>query len=306
MRVRSRELPWFAGAILIALVVTAAFAPYLAPQSPTDGDITQKLIPPFWMERGEGGHPLGTDRFGRDVLSRVIYGSRISLIVSLLAIGLSGTFGTALGLISGYRGGLTDSLLMRFADIGLSLPTILIAVVLVAVSEPSFQNVVLVISLLLWPRFARQIRGETLAVKEQDFVALAVVAGRSNIWIISRHIFPNVVPTLLVISTLQVGYVILLEGTLSFLGVGVPPPNPAWGLMIAEGRGFLATAWWITLFPGLAMLLTVLAVNLMGDWLRDHLDPKLRQVGSRADPEPTIEPVPEARPRGAAAGADGG
>jgi peptide/nickel transport system permease protein len=178
-------------------------------------------------------------------------------------------------------------------------------VVMVAVSEPSFQNVVLVISLLLWPRFARQIRGETLAIKVQDFVALAVVAGRSSAWIISRHIFPNVVPTLLVISTLQVGYVILLEGTLSFLGVGVPPPNPAWGLMIAEGRGFLATAWWITLFPGLAMLLTVLAVNLMGDWLRDHLDPKLRQVGSRDEAEPaTIEPVPDARPRGAAAGAE--
>ena len=303
----SRELPWFAGAILAALVLTAVFAPYLAPQSPTEGDITQKLIPPVWMERGEGRHPLGTDRFGRDVLSRVIYGSRISLVVSLLAIGLSGTFGTALGLISGYRGGFTDSLLMRFTDIGLSLPTILIAVVLVAVSEPSFRNVVLVISLLLWPRFARQIRGETLGIKEQDFVALAVVAGRSSTWIISRHIFPNVVPTLLVISTLQVGYVILLEGTLSFLGVGVPPPNPAWGLMIADGRGFLATAWWITLFPGVAMLLTVLAVNLMGDWLRDHLDPKLRQLGSRAETEPAaIEPVPEARPRGAAAGADGG
>ena len=303
----SRELPWFPGAILAALVLTAVFAPYLAPQSPTEGDITQKLIPPVWMERGEGRHPLGTDRFGRDVLSRVIYGSRISLVVSLLAIGLSGTFGTALGLISGYRGGFTDSLLMRFADIGLSLPTILIAVVLVAVSEPSFHNVILVISLLLWPRFARQIRGETLGIKEQDFVALAVVAGRSSTWIISRHIFPNVVPTLLVISTLQVGYVILLEGTLSFLGVGVPPPNPAWGLMIADGRGFLATAWWITLFPGVAMLLTVLAVNLMGDWLRDHLDPKLRQLGSRAETEPAaIEPVPEARPRGATAGADGG
>ncbi len=307
MPARSRELPWFAGAILVTLVLTAVFVPYLAPQSPTEGDITQKLIPPVWMERGEGRHPLGTDRFGRDVLSRVIYGSRISLVVSLLAIGLSGTFGTALGLISGYRGGFTDSLLMRFADIGLSLPTILIAVVLVAVSEPSFRNVVLVISLLLWPRFARQIRGETLGIKEQDFVALAVVAGRSSTWIISRHIFPNVVPTLLVISTLQVGYVILLEGTLSFLGVGVPPPNPAWGLMIADGRGFLATAWWITLFPGGAMLLTVLAVNLMGDWLRDHLDPKLRQLGSRAETEPAaIEPVPEARPRGAAAGADGG
>ena len=303
----SRELPWFPGVILSALVLTAVFAPYLAPQSPTEGDITQKLIPPVWMERGEGRHPLGTDRFGRDVLSRVIYGSRISLVVSLLAIGLSGTFGTALVLISGYRGGFTDSLLMRFTDIGLSLPTILIAVVLVAVSEPSFRNVVLVISLLLWPRFARQIRGETLGIKEQDFVALAVVAGRSSTWIISRHIFPNVVPTLLVISTLQVGYVILLEGTLSFLGVGVPPPNPAWGLMIADGRGFLATAWWITLFPGVAMLLTVLAVNLMGDWLRDHLDPKLRQLGSRAEADPAaIEPVPEARPRSAAAGADGG
>jgi peptide/nickel transport system permease protein len=284
----SRQWPWFAGGVLIALVLCAIFAPYLAGQSPTDGDITTKLIPPIWMERGTTEHPLGTDRFGRDVLSRIIYGSRISLLVSLIAIGVAGTLGTALGLIAGYRGGLTDTLLMRLTDIGLSLPTILIAVVIVAVSEPSFRNVILVIALLLWPRFARQIRGETLAVKEQDFVALAVVAGRSSTWIIWRHIFPNVVPTLLVISTLQVGYVILLEGTLSFLGVGVPPPNPAWGLMIADGRGFLATAWWITLFPGLAMLLTVLAVNLMGDWLRDHLDPKLRQVGGRATAAATV------------------
>jgi peptide/nickel transport system permease protein len=304
-----RQLPWFAGVILSALVLTAAFAPVLAPHSPTEGDITQRLIPPVWMERGDWAHPLGTDRFGRDVLSRIIYGSQISLAVSLIAIFVAGTVGTVLGLVSGYRGGLTDTVLMRLTDIGLSLPTILIAVVLVAVSEPSFRNVILVIALLLWPRFARQIRGETLSVKEQDFVALAVVAGRSSAWIISRHIFPNVVPTLLVISTLQVGYVILLEGTLSFLGVGVPPPNPAWGLMIADGRGFLATAWWISLFPGLAMLLTVLAVNLMGDWLRDHLDPKLRQLGSRAiEPEAAaIGPatIAEPGPRGAAAGADG-
>src|SRR5499433_153274 len=307
MAARRRQYPWFAGAILAALVVAAVFAPYLAPHSPTEGDIVKKSIPPIWMNGGDAEHLLGTDRFGRDVLSRVIWGSRISLLVSLVAIGVAGTLGTLLGLISGYRGGLVDALLMRLTDIGLSLPTILIAVVMVAVSEPSFRNVVLVIALLLWPRFARQVRGETLAVKAQDFVALAVVAGRSSAWIIRRHIFPNVVPTLLVISTLQVGYVILLEGTLSFLGVGVPPPNPAWGLMIADGRGFLATAWWISLFPGLAMLLTVLAVNLMGDWLRDHLDPKLRQVGSRAEAEPaTIEPVPEARPRGAAADADGG
>jgi peptide/nickel transport system permease protein len=273
------EWPWFPGVVLATLVFTALFASYLAPHSPTEGDITQRLIPPFWMEGGSGDHPFGTDRFGRDVLSRVIYGSQISLIVSLIAIGVAGTVGTLLGLISGYRGGVTDAILMRLTDIGLSLPTILIAVVMVAVSEPSFRNVILVIALLLWPRFARQIRGETLAVKEHDFVALAVVAGRSSTWIISRHIFPNVVPTLLVISTLQVGYVILLEGTLSFLGVGVPPPSPAWGLMIADGRGFLATAWWISLFPGMAMVLTVLSVNLMGDWLRDHLDPKLRQLG---------------------------
>ena len=309
MPVPRLSLPWFPGIVLAALVFTAVFAPYLAPHSPTDGDITQKSIPPVWMERGDREHPLGTDRFGRDVLSRIIWGSRISLLVSLVAIGVAGTFGTLLGLISGYRGGLTDTVLMRLTDIGLSLPTILIAVVLVAVSEPSFKNVVLVIALLLWPRFARQIRGETLAIKEYDFVALAVVAGRSSAWIIRRHIFPNVVPTLLVISTLQVGYVILLEGTLSFLGVGVPPPNPAWGLMIADGRGFLATAWWISLFPGLAMLLTILAVNLMGDWLRDHLDPKLRQLGRAAVLEsPATAPVggiaDEAPGRSAPAGAE--
>ena len=312
MLARKRELPWFPGVVLAALVLTAVFAAYLAPQSPTEGDITQKLIPPIWMERGDWEHPLGTDRFGRDVLSRIIYGSRISLLVSLIAIGVAGTFGTALGLLSGYRGGLIDAVLMRLTDIALSLPLILIAVVLVAVSEPSFRNVILVIALLLWPRFARQVRGETLAIKQQDFVALAVVAGRSSWWIMSRHIFPNVVHTLLVITTLQVGYVILLEGTLSFLGVGVPPPNPAWGLMIADGRGFLATAWWISLFPGLAMLLIVLAVNLMGDWLRDHLDPKLRQLGSRAPvlDAPGIEPVGhaagEAPARGAAGGGNGG
>jgi peptide/nickel transport system permease protein len=283
-------------------VLAAVFAPVLAPHDPVAADITRKLIPPMWMEGGTSEHVLGTDRFGRDVLSRIIYGSRISLIVSLVAIGVAGAVGTLLGLVSGYRGGLTDTILMRLTDIGLSLPTILIAVVLVAVSEPSFQNVILVIALLLWPRFARQMRGETLAIKEQDFVALAVVAGRSSAWIIRRHIFPNVVPTLLVISTLQVGYVILLEGTLSFLGVGVPPPNPAWGLMIADGRGFLATAWWISLFPGLAMLLTVLAVNLMGDWLRDHLDPKLRQLGGRVTvlEAPVDAPVASDEARGAA------
>src|SRR5437899_8204995 len=180
MLVRRRDIPWFPGAVLAALVFTAVFAFYLAPLSPTEGDITQKLIPPVWMERGDSAHPLGTDRFGRDVLSRIIWGSRISLVVSLIAIGVSGTIGTLLGLISGYRGGVIDVLIMRLTDIALSLPTILIAVVLVAVSEPSFRNVVLVIALLLWPRFARQSRGETLPIKDHAFVALAAVARRSS------------------------------------------------------------------------------------------------------------------------------
>src|SRR5437870_951875 len=193
-RVLVGQVPLFPSVVLAALIVTAVCAPVLAPHSPTEGNIVRKSIPPVWMARGTWENPLGTDRFGRDVLSRIIYGSQISLIVSLLVIGVAGTVGTLVGLISGYRGGITDAILMRLTDVGLSLPTVLIAVVLVAVSEPSFRNVVLVISLLLWPRFARQIRGETLALKQQDFVALAVVAGRPSTWIISRHIFPNVVP----------------------------------------------------------------------------------------------------------------
>ena len=275
-RARGRSKPLFASIVLTALVLTALFSGFLAPHSPTEADITRRLTPPLWTARGSWDHPLGADRFGRDVLSRVLYGSRISLAVALLAIGAAGTLGTVVGLLAGFRGGFTDALLMRLTDIGLSIPIILIAVVLAAVSEPSFRNVIVVIALLLWPRFARQARGETLVIKAQDFVALAVVSGRSTAWILTRHILPNVAPTLLVVGALQVGYVILLEGSLSFLGVGMPPPQPAWGLMIAEGRGFLASAWWISLFPGLAMLMTVLAVNLLGDWLRDHLDPKLR------------------------------
>jgi peptide/nickel transport system permease protein len=230
------------------------------------------------MEGGTRDHILGTDRLGRDVFSRVIHGTRPSLIVSVMAIVVAGTIGTAVGLMAGYRGGWTDILLMRLTDIALSLPLILIAVVMAVVTEPSLRNIIIILGVLLWPRYARQVRGETLAVKEQDFVARSIVAGRSSFGICVHHILPNVMPSLLVISTLQVGYVILLEGTLSFLGVGVPPPQPAWGLMIAEGRGQLATAWWTVLFPGLAMVLVVLSVNLFGDWLRDKLDPKLRQL----------------------------
>lgn len=275
---RMRQLPLFATAILTLLLVTAVFADFLAPHSPTRGEVRQSLTPPVWTDRGTSEHILGTDRVGRDVFSRVIHGTRPSLIVSVMAILVAGTIGTAVGLVAGYRRGWADIILMRLTDIVLSMPLILIAVVVAAITEPSLRNIIIIIGLLLWPRFARQVRGETLALKEQDFVARAIVAGRSEFGICLHHILPNVVPSLLVISTLQVGYVILLEGTLSFLGVGVPPPQPAWGLMIAEGRGQMATAWWTVLFPGLAMLLVVLAVNLFGDWLRDKLDPKLRNL----------------------------
>jgi peptide/nickel transport system permease protein len=235
-------------------------------------------MPPAWVAGGSWTHPLGTDLLGRDILSRLIYGARTSFTVAALAVFFAGTVGTILGLISGYFGGLTDILLMRLTDIALSVPLILMAIILVAALGTSFTNVILVIVLLLWPRYARQVRGETLSIKERDFVALARIANCSHIRIIWRHIFPNVIPTLLVLVTLQAGYVVLLESTLSFLGVGIPPSTPAWGLMIAEGRTIIDSAWWVAMWPGLSILFMVLSGNLLGDWLRDRLDPTLKQV----------------------------
>lgn len=273
-----RQLPAVPTIILSVVIISAVFAGQLAPHRPTEAELRMRTKPAAWVEGGSATHFLGTDDQGRDILSRIIHGSRISLAVSLTAVLLAGTIGTVIGLVAGYKGGLVDALLMRLADIGLSMPLILIAVVVAAVNGPSFRNVILVIGLLLWPRFARQVRGETLAIKENDYIALARVAGRSGSYIVWRHILPNVVPSLLVISTLQMAYVILLEGSLSFLGVGVPPPNPAWGLMIAEGRHLVWTAPWVAAFPGIAMAVTLMAMNMFGDWLRDKLDPKLRQV----------------------------
>jgi peptide/nickel transport system permease protein len=273
-----RELPAIPTLVLSLVIICALFAGQVAPHPPTDAELRMRTKPAAWVQGGSAAHLLGTDDQGRDILSRIVHGTRISLAVSLTAILLAGTLGTVIGLVAGYRGGLVDAVLMRLADIALSMPLILIAVVVAAVTGPSFRNVILVIGFLLWPRFARQIRGETLSIKENDYVALARVAGRSDAYIVWRHIFPNVVPSLLVISTLQMAYVILLEGSLSFLGVGVPPPHPAWGLMIAEGRHLVWTAPWVAAFPGIAMAVTLLALNMFGDWLRDKLDPKLRQV----------------------------
>jgi peptide/nickel transport system permease protein len=293
----SRTLPWYSapklarsvfqikrypvlpGAILLfLLVIPAIFAPQVAPHDPLKGTLSKRLKPPVWVQGGSLEYPLGTDKMGRDILSRIIYGSRISLTVSLVAIFVGGSIGTTLGLVSGYFGGKLDALIMRLVDISLSLPTILLALVLVSAIGPSFGTVIAVIAVLLWARYARLVRGETLSIKEQDFIARARVAGASHLRIIARYIFPNVINSLVVLATLQVGYVILLESTLSFLGAGIPRPTPAWGVMVADGRELIVTAWWVSMFPGLAIMLTVLALNLLGDWLRDHLDPKLKQA----------------------------
>jgi peptide/nickel transport system permease protein len=271
-------VPWLPACILAALCAAAILAPLIAPYPPLQGSLGDKLAPPAWMAGGSWGHALGTDLLGRDILSRIFYGARTSLGVAAIAVLVSGTIGTIVGLVSGYFGGAVDALLMRLTDVALSLPLILVAIVLVAALGNGFGNVVLVIVLLLWPRYARQIRGETLALRERDFVALARIANCSHLRIIRRHILPNVVPTLLVLATLQSGYVVLLESTLSFLGAGIPPSTPAWGLMIAEGRTVIETAWWVVVWPGLAIVALVLSGNLLGDWLRDRLDPTLKRV----------------------------
>lgn len=273
-----RKAPLIPGVILLAVVIFAVFAGVLAPEAPTYGNLSDAFIPPAWAEGGSWAHLLGTDSLGRDVYSRIVYGARVSLIVSIFAIFIAGGIGTVMGLASGYFGGRIDGVIMRLVDIALALPTILMALVLVAVLQPGIVTVIIVIGCLNWANYARQIRGEVLTVKERDFVVLARSIGSSPARIMSRHILPNVFNTIIVLATLQVGSVILLEATLSFLGLGVPPPEPSWGQMVAEGRNFIVVAWWMALFPGLAIMLTVLSMNLMGDWLRDLLDPRLRQL----------------------------
>jgi len=278
---RARDRRWpptLPLAIVVALVLCGLLAPLLAPHSPVEGSLGERLVPPLGMEGSKAGHPLGTDRLGRDTLSRLLHGARISLAVSVVGISLTGAVGSFIGLLAGFLGGWVDTLLMRLVDISLSLPGILIAVLLSVVFEPSFTNVIIVVVFLLWPSYARLVRGETLGLKQQEFVALARVAGCSNLTIMFRHIVPNLLPSILVLATLHVGYVIVLEAALSFLGVGIPPPTPSWGVMVADGRGLIEQAWWVSILPGIAILVTVLSLNILGDWVRDRLDPKLRQV----------------------------
>ena len=271
---KENRLPWLPIVIMGVILVCAVFAPLLAPHNPTEVSLLDSRIPP-----GEDwAYPLGTDTMGRDMLSRLIFGAQTAAKISLLALAVGTVLGTAVGLVSGYKGGILDAILMRAADVALGFPTILVALIVVVILGAGIESIVLAMVVTIWARFARMIRGDVLAVKEQDFVTLARIAGVSTPVIILRHIFPNTVNTLMVVASILVGQVILLEASLSFLGLGLEPGAAAWGIMVAEGRAVILKLWWLSLFPGLAITILVLALNFFGDWLRDTLDPKLRRT----------------------------
>ena len=264
--------------IIVVFILSAILADLITFHDAHKVSLPNRLIPPFWQDGGTFSHPLGTDPLGRDVITRIIYGTRVSVIIAGAALTIGGGFGTLVGLTAGFYGGKVDTLLMRLADITLAFPLILFAILLVMVIGPSMMNVIVAISLVLWARYARVIRGEVLGLMQRDFIARARVSGASDWRIMMRHLLPNVMPTLIVLLTLQVGWVIIVEASLSFLGAGIPPPTPAWGSMLADGREYVSTAWWVTTAPGIAIMLVVLAFNLSGDWLRERLDPKQRSI----------------------------
>ena len=273
-RARNLRLPWLPIAIMTILLFCAAFAPFVAPYDPTLISMLDAKVAPL----EDWNHPLGTDIMGRDMLSRLIYGARTSVIISLIAMGTGVVVGTLLGLISGYQGGWLDIIIMRAADAFMGFPTILVAMILVVIMGAGIENIIIAVVVTVWARYARMIRAEVLSIKELDFITLAKIAGVSSPVIVARHVFPNAVNTLMVLSSLQVGQVILLEASLSFLGLGLPVGAPAWGIMVAEGRTVILNIWWLSLFPGLAITIVVLAFNFFGDWLRDTLDPKMRRA----------------------------
>lgn len=273
-----RRLPVIPTTIILLFIVISIFGEWLTPASAYDQNLRLRFLPPAWLEGGDIRFLLGTDNLGRDILSRIIVGARASFIVAISALTFGSALGSIIGLASGYFGGKLDTFIMRTADGMMAFPLVLAALLLVAVIGPGVHTVVIATSLVLWARFARLIRSEVLSVRERDFVKLARIAGASSPRIMFVHILPNVLNSVVVLLTLQLGFVIIVEATLSFLGAGVPPPTPTWGQMVAGGRTYIETAWWISVFPGLAIAAVVLAFNLLGDWLRDHLDPKLRQL----------------------------
>jgi peptide/nickel transport system permease protein len=276
---RLKDFPLIPALILGLIALVAIFANLLAPHNPEIGSLTARFKPPFWQTGGSTKYLLGTDQLGRDVLSRLIFGARVSMVVGFTAVIFAGTVGTTLGIISGYLGGWVDQVIMRITDTWLALPALMFAIFLAAIVGPSMWNIVIILGLVYWTRYARVIRGEVLSLKEREFVRLAIVAGCSKWTIMYRHILPNVVNSAIVIGTLMLGVVIITEASLSFLGLGVPPPQAAWGSMLSDGKQSLMVGrWWLSVLPGLCIMLMVLSANILGDWLRVKLDPQLRQL----------------------------
>jgi peptide/nickel transport system permease protein len=266
-----------AGALILLMVIGAAVAaPYVAPHDPARQSLIRRFTPPLWVQGGNPSYPLGTDQVGRDFLSRIIYGARISLVVGISAVVVSLVVGVALGLLSGFLRGRVDALIMTIVDVTLSFPQLLLALAFVGALGPSLLTIIVVLGLTGWERYTRVVRAEVLALREKDFVEAARALGASSTRMVLRHLLPNTFSSIIVMSTLQVAQAILQEAALSFLGVGTGSAHPTWGQMIALGRDFVSVAWWLATFPGLAILLTVLAINLVGDRLRDALDPRVR------------------------------
>ena len=281
-----RRWPVIPAAVIAVLVLMGVFGPYIAPHDPVIADARSRHFPPVGMEQcigarckvGSWTNPLGTDHVGRDVLSRIIVGSRISLIVAALSLVVGLIVGTSIGMISGYLGGIFDEIITRIVDIWLALPFLMVALLVVLIFGQSIGVVFLLLAVLSWVGFVRVVRAQTLQLKEMDYVALARIAGAHPVRIIFRHVLPGVINSAIVIATLNVGNLILAEATLSFLGAGIPPPTPAWGVLISEGREYISTAWWQTAFPGVGIFMVVMSLNFLGDWARDRFDPRLRQL----------------------------
>ncbi len=273
-----RGIPRIPLVILTLFLVCGIFGNFITPHDPMKTNLGAAKSPPFFQQGGSNKYLLGTDGFGRDILSRIIKGAGISLQVGFAVVVFAGSLGVVIALLSGYLGGWVDAVLMRITDMFLSMPFIMIAIALAAVLGPSKNNIILIMAILWWAGYARVLRGEVLRIKGADFIKLAIVARASKARIMLRHILPNIVNTLVVLVTLQLGSVIIMESSLSFLGLGVPPPEPAWGSMVADGRVIIFSSWWVSTWPGVAILLVVLSCNLLGDWLRLRLDPKFRQL----------------------------
>lgn len=275
--IRGDKAGLFGVVVVLLLIAVAVFAPLLAPYDPAEQDLSRSLVPPFWTDEGSLTHVLGTDSLGRDILSRIIWGSRVTLIVGFAVVLLAGTFGTIMGMWAGYRGGRVDALIMRIADIQVAFPGLLLALVILAVIQPSMNSVIVVLALNGWMVYARMTRGVVLSLRETAYIDAAEIVGCKPRRVIFRHITPNLTSPLMTLAVLEFARIILAESALSFLGLGIQPPQVSWGLMVAQGQDYIFSAWWLVTWPGLAIAVTVLSINMMASWLRVVADPQERE-----------------------------